>query len=338
MPLPTSSLSRICKSVADFLGVKMDAEPNSIRILIGTPSTAAEEHDTDNRINLFFYQIEPAGFGVFGPDETWLVRLHCLITAFGVTETPVTAGENDLRLLGAVVKAFHESPVLPALDLDGTPVRLQAIFNPLGLDQINHIWSTQGDVVYRPSVAYELALAPIPPSQLRVESPRVGSIGIDVFRDVKMHVFAGNVSSPAARARTVNTERPDWAPSICLVLAGDCAESLSFEVGSPELGAFTPQVWIAGEAGSPVTLRWEAWASDTGWTALPDHVDSQASSPGIDPEGAASAVTVAAPLPFDDHAGQLALYAVRSAKRFPDGLPIEVRSNPVLISLYEANP
>ncbi len=338
MALPLSSLSRICRSVADFLGAELEANSNSIRMLVGSPADAAKDFDTEHRINLFFYLVEPSGFGAPAPDETWLVRLHCLVTAFGITEGAVGSGENDLRLLGSVLRVFHENPILPTFDLDGDLIRTQVVFNPLTLDQINHIWSTQGDVVYRPSAAYELALAPIPPSERRVPGPMVGAIGVDVFKDLKLHPFGGNNLTPMVIARTVNTERPDWTPRICAVSGGECSESLSFEVGSPELGAFTPQVWIAGLAGSPVTLRWESWDSVNGWVALPDHVDTQATSVGIDPAAAGSAATVAAPMPFKDQAGQLALYGVRTAKRFPDGLTIQVRSNPVLISLYEEEP
>lgn len=335
MPLPFSSLSRICRSVADFLGAELEANSNSIRLLIGNPADAAKEFETEHRINLFFYLVEPGGFGVFAPDETWQVRLHLLVTAFGVAEGQVGSGENDLRLLGGVLRVFHENPILPAYDLDGTAVRAQVVFNPLTLDQINHIWSTQGDVTYRPSAAYELSLVPIPPSELRIPGPMVGSIGVQVFRDLKLHPFGGNHVEPAVAARAVNTERPDWTPALCVVEGGECGTSLSFEIGSPELAAFTPQAWIAGLPGSPVTLRWESWEADKGWTALPDHVDTEATSPGLDPAAAGSATTVAVPMPFKDKPGQLVLYAVRDAQRFPDGLAIQVRSNPVLISLHE---
>jgi hypothetical protein len=335
MALPLSSLSRLCRSIADFLGAELEANSNSIRVLLGSPADAAKEFDTDHRVNLFFYLVEPSGFGSFDPDETWLVRLHCLVTAFGIAENQVSSGENDLRLLGAVLRVFHENPVLPAYDLDGNQVRAQVVFNPLTLDQINHIWSTQGDVAYRPSAAYEMALAPIPPSEPRLGGPLVGSIGVEVFHDLGLHPFGGTVLAPVVTVRTVETARPDWTPRLCLVGGGACAESLSFKVGSPELTAFTPQAWIAGLPGSPVTLRWESWEADKGWTSLSDHVDTQATSASLDPAAAGSATTVPAPMPFKDKPGQLVLYAVRNATRFPDGLAIQVRSNPVLINLYE---
>lgn len=337
MALPTSSLSRICKSVSDFIEEEMEANSNSIRVMIGSPAEAAKIED-EHRINLFFYLVEPAGFGDAAPNEIWRVRLQCLVTAFGIAEGPITSGENDLRLLGGVLRTFHESPILPSFNLDGLGVRLQVVFIPLTLDQINHIWSTQGDVAYRPSVAYEMALAPIPPSELAVEGPMVGSIGVDVQKDLGFHPFGGVPLAPVVLVRTVDTAHPDWTPRICVVSGGDCAENLSFALDDPALPAFTPKVWVAGLPGSPVTLRWESWEEGVGWTALADHVDTQATSAAIDPDAVGSAVTVDAPMPFKNKAGQLVLYAVRNANRFPDGLPIEVRSNPILIGLYEEQP
>jgi uncharacterized protein DUF4255 len=181
MSLPYSSLSRVCRSVADFVGAELEASVNSVRVLIGSPAEAAKDAETEHRINLFFYRVEPSGFG-FGlsPGESWLLRVHCLITAFGAAEGSVSSGENDLRLLGEVIRVFHEKPILPPLDLDGLTVRMQAVFEPLTLDQINHLWATQGDVTYRPSVAYEMSLLPVIPKVLDVAAPQVSAVDVSV--------------------------------------------------------------------------------------------------------------------------------------------------------------
>jgi hypothetical protein len=185
MPLPLSSLSRVCRSVADFVGTEIEASTHSVRVLIGSPAEAAKDAETEHRINLFFYLVEPNGF-LFGedPGETWLLRMHCLITAFGAAESPVSAGENDLRLLGEVLRVFHERPVLPAVDIDGHTVRMQVVFEPLTLDRINHLWATQGDVPYRPSVGYEMSLLPVYPRTPAVEAPSVAAIDLTVGGNV----------------------------------------------------------------------------------------------------------------------------------------------------------
>jgi len=152
MALPRSSLSRVCRAIADFVSVGLDASANSIQVMVGSPASAAPAAtDTTHRVNLFFYRIEPAGFFTGNtPGDPWWVRLHCLVTGFGIEEEQVSAGENDLRLLGEVMRIFHETPVQSALTVGDETFRLQVVFLPLGADDLNHIWSTQGDVSYLP--------------------------------------------------------------------------------------------------------------------------------------------------------------------------------------------
>src|SRR5205814_802178 len=97
--LPTSTLSRVCRSVQDFLSDGLDAADQSIQVTVGSPGSAPPptNGDTHHRINLFFYRIAPFGFGTDGaPDQVGWIRLHCLITAFGVLEDKISGGENDL--------------------------------------------------------------------------------------------------------------------------------------------------------------------------------------------------------------------------------------------------
>ena len=128
--------------------------------------------------------------------------------------------------------------------------------------------------------------------------------------------------------------REDWAPAVAFVHRGRCALSLSFALGSPELAAFSPRVWLAGKPGENLALHWESWSATSGWQAAgPDSV-ALPSSRSIAPEAAASAVTEALALPFSDRVGQLLFYAERTYTRASDGAPLTVRSNPLLISLY----
>ena len=270
MPLPVSSLSQVCRSIADFLSARLEAAQNHIQVHIGSPAAAAPtaSNDGDHRVNLFFYRIEPNGFGpAADPDQTWMLRLHCLITSFGVDEDQISAGENDLRILGGVLSAFHEQPILAPLAINGTTIRTQVIFQPLGVEEINHIWGTQGDVAYRPSVAYEMALLPILPRHPRLGGPLVGAVGFQVRADEagRHDAFSGVVTPPAVLAREVNTRLEGWAPSICFVAGGACVESVAFAVGSDALDDFEPRVWVAGENGAAVNLRWEIWDSTNGW-------------------------------------------------------------------------
>jgi len=338
MALPVSSLSQVCRSIADFLSNRLAAAQNNIQVRIGSPASAAPvTGDTDHRVNLFFYRVEPNGFGpAAAPDETWLLRLSCLVTSFGVEESPISAGENDLRLLGSVLSAFHEQPILAPISINGTTVRPQVVFQPLGMEEINHLWATQGEVAYRPSVAYEMALIPILPRNPRLGGPLVGAIGFEVRSNEagRHEPFGGHAVPLPVVAREVNTRLEDWAPSLCFVTGGACVESVSFAVGSPELAAFAPQVWVAGLNGVAVRLLWEIWDGQKGWRPGGAIVNTAATGPRLDPNQAASAVTTPVALPFNDHAGQAVLYAERTYNRAADGVQITVRSNPLLVNLF----
>jgi hypothetical protein len=338
MALPVSSLSQICRSIADFVGVGLDAIDNSIRIMIGTPADAApKDSDTDHRVNLFFYRLEPSGFfpDTF-PGEPWRLRLHCLITAFGVSEELISSGENDLRLLGEVVRIFHENPVLETVDVDGEQVRLQVVFQPLSADDINHLWSTQGDVAYRTSVAYEMALAPIVPEQTHIPSPLVASTGYQSHGTIegRWSSFGGVIQSPPVAKASVDTGPADWAPRICFVYQDACAQSLAFEIGSQALTDFTPSIWVAGDTDETVTLTWERWTSEDGWTFAGEQNNVAITDATIDPDRAADVATTSFALPAKDEPGQAVLYAVRSYTLAGEEIPRSVRSNPLLVTLY----
>ena len=339
MPLGPSSLSIACASIAEFVRLGVDAAANSVNVRIGAPTDAAATA-SEQRINLFFYRFEPSGFeSSLRPDEPWRIRLHCLITAFGADEDSILAGEHDLRMLGEVMRIFRETPVMDAVDVNGETVRLQAAFSPLNTEHINQIWSTQGDTSYRPSIAYEIALAPIVPSEPFTGGPVVGSIGAEVraSEDGRHEAFGGTAASPPVIASTVDTRAPDWAPQICFIHNDECLHSLVIEADD----AFTPMVWVAGDPSETVSLVWEAWDS-SGWSEVGTPVGVNPFTTGIDPDDIPAAsppdfpveLTLPLTLAPEKNAGQALLFATRSYSPLPDDPPREVRSNPLLISIY----
>ncbi len=340
MALPRSSLSQVCRAIAEFVSVGLDASANSIQIMIGSPANAQPATaDGTHRVNFFFYRVVPAG--LFTGDtagDPWWVRLHCLVTGFGIDEEQVSAGENDLRLLGGVMRLFSATPVLSALTVDGEVFRLQVVFLPLGADELNHIWSTQGAVSYRPSIAYEMSLAPVLPAERRAESPLVGRIGTEVraVPGARTAPFSGMVSAPPVVLTKVNPLQPDWAPAICFVIGGACAASLLFSRGSQELEDFVPRVWVAGEPGAAVTLAWQRWTPSAGWQDVAETADATATTLLLDPDAAGDAVTVQVDLPAELVAGggQAVLFAERSWVRGSDGVTVRVRSNPLLVTVH----
>lgn len=343
MALPESSLSIVCTSIVQFLRNRINAAANNIDVTLGAPGEIPEGNE-QHKLNLFFYRFEPGGFDSDAhPNDPWRIRLFCMISAFGVDEDGIPAGENDLRILGEVLRIFRETPVLATVGVNGEPVRLQVVFSPVTDEQINQIWSTQGDTPYRPSVIYEMALAPVMPSRLRVEPPRVGAFGhqargVSAGRFAK---FSGVVRPPRVPFSRVDIEDPLWAPVLCWFIQGQCALTLSLDVGSPEFAAFTPGVWLAGDPSASVELVWEIWDRD-GWrpvgapvaanpfSTILDPDDVPADIPGIFPLQVASPVTI----PVGQSAAQGLLYARRTVAPAPGGPSVTVRSNPLLLSLY----
>ncbi len=335
MALPTSSLSLVCRAVADFIGTGLSAQANNIRVLIGAPSEAAKTDDK-HRLNLFFYRFEPYAFDAdVAPTDPWRIRMFCLITAFGISEEQIDAGENDLRILGEVMRVIHEKPVFDAVTIGDSQVRLQVVFHPLKADDINHIWSTQGDTDYRPSIAYEMALLPIFPRQRRIAPPRVGALGYEAQADMEARydAFTSVAGSLPVAASTVDTRAEDWAPRLCFVHAGAAFESAAFAVGSVPTSL---SVWAAGDQAESIALHWQEWHSDSGWTDLPSTESANPVGTAIDPENLPAVLLPSATLPFTDRPGQALLYGVRSYVRARDGATAEVRSNPLLITIYPA--
>ncbi len=334
MALVASSVAQVCKGLAQYLGGEFDGLDTKVHVLLGSPGDAATaEQDGEHNLNLFFFRFEPSGFeGDTLPGETQYLRMYCLATPFAVAEEAVSSGENDLRIIGEVLRVFQETPVFQ-LEADGEPFHLQVVFQTLGVEQINQLWATQGDTIYRPSVLFEVSLAPVVPRQPHVEAPRVGTLGLGVGG---MAGGAAATTSGAAVTRMrPETGREDWAPAASLVHQGELVQSLAFVLGGGELADFTPQVWVVGEPGTEVTLRWEVWDDEQGWQPHPGGTAVTLTEAAISPEGLADAGLHPAPLPFDDRPGQLLLYAERSHSRASDGHKLVRRSNPLLITLYE---
>ncbi|MDD5366288.1 MAG: DUF4255 domain-containing protein [Gallionellaceae bacterium] len=337
MALALSPLSQVCKGIRAYLDGAINAPDRSkVSVVLATPAETASTGagDSDHYINLFFYRFEPAGlFPDTLPGETGWVRAFCLVTPFAAGEDSVGAGENDLKLVGEVMRVFHEKPVFK-LNIDGVDYHVQVIFQPLGLDQLNQLWSTQGDTIYRPSVLYEVSLAPVVPAEPAVPAPLAGGFGLRV--QPSLDNLAADVADrlPEVPAMTPDTARPDWTPALAFVHQGACAFSLSFALASPTLAAFVPRVWLAGKAGETVRLHWQTWDAAHGWQSVTPASDAIIATTTLAPDQAASAVTSALALPFADHVGQMLLHAERDYARPGDGAIVTVRSNPLLISLY----
>ncbi|HSI51441.1 MAG TPA: Pvc16 family protein [Ideonella sp.] len=338
MALSISPLSQVCKAWRVHLDSALNKPDRSkVNVVLGTPSEAASAAGTagaDHQLNLFFYRFEPAGlFPDTLPGEVEWLRGFCLVTPFALAEGSIGEGENDLRLLGEVLRIAHEQPVLQ-VPVDDDTVHLQVMLQPLGLDALNQLWSTQGDTVYRPSALFEVSLLPVVPATAAIAASLVGSFGLDVRAGLPMAgAGAPPASAPEVPPLTPDLRQPDWAPALTFVQAGQCAFSLSFVLGSAALAAFTPRVWLAGQVGLPVTLRWQRWDRSLGWQDEPASMPAVIPSPAIQPDAADQAPLLTLALPGPAEAGQWLLHAERSWTRPADGAVLTLRSNPLLVTL-----
>ncbi len=346
-----SSLSVAARALRTHLAAAVGL-PES-QILIGHPSLAAKdvEGDTNKQfLNLFFYRVE---HGAHPPDgavnDPFFLRVYCLITALGTKETAgdgatISAGENDLRLVGGVLRRLHESPILRLQDNGSQDVaQLQVLLHTLSLDDLNHIWSTQGDTPYRLSIGYELALVPMPLGEAARRGPRVGAIGIGAQSDIGYRPLPGagfgtGAKAPQVPALHVDSDRPDWVPHICWY-ADDGTLQYSAAVAADNLPAAL-QVIALGKPADSVDLFWEVWnpaLPDPRWQiAAAEPANLTLPADRLDPRQTAPALNTLAqdvdlPLTLP---GQALLYARRNYTR-PDGTVVALVSNPLLVSIYE---
>lgn len=321
-----NSLSRTARVLRAYLAEAL-AMPAS-RILIGHPEAvlaeARQEPDAQH-LGLFVYRTEIDGFPADGayPAPIYL-RLHCLLSAFSSDETgdegqTITAGEMDLRLLGGVVASLHRQPILDVEDAQGR-ARLQVIPLNLDLEALNQLWANQGGIASRPSMAYELALLPLPLGQPADRRPRVGSLGVGV--SAQTH---GEAMPPALQAAAPSRLTPrvdgDWRP--LLATRDDGGRLRQALVAAESALPLELEVLVAGEP-EEVELVWEVWDRDQGWRALAEPALALVPSVRrLDGSAFSSAVRVALPL---SGPGQAALHARR-----PSG---GQRSDPILVSIH----
>jgi hypothetical protein len=335
-----SALSLAVRALRDRVASALELAP--AQVLIGTPAAAAKEAHRDPRtlVNLFLHRVEATAHGRDeSASDPLLVGAHALITAFAEPETDassqvtVSAGENDLRLIGGVLRVLHEQPLLRLRDADGAEVaQLQLLIAPLPSDELNHLWSTQGDTPYRLSVACELALMPLPLAPRIPRAPRVGAMRLAVDATGAPAVDAGPVLGFTSPPVQVDGTRSDWAPAIRFVDGGGRLQ-LALALPSAALPA-TLALAAAGAPGSEITLAWERWDRASGWHDVPDG--------GAPPlriaqttleDGNPPALPVAVPLSAP---GQAMVYAWRRW-RGADGSQRSTRSNPLLVSVHDGS-
>lgn len=278
--LPIGSLSEAAYGLRQLLVARItDFESDIGRIRIGHPGANLKEleQSTENGLNLFFYHVDYDGYPTDGTaDSPFYVRLYCLITAVcqkmdktdpdNISGRDIGKGENELRLIGEVMRVLHQQPVFSLLDSDNAEIAtLQIVPYKLTLDNLNHIWATQGsETPYRLSAAYEMSLAPVPYALPTTSSPLVGDPGMlswgAMVRQSGKEKAGLNSLKPLVEYLEIDTTVADWMPHLSLVDKfgqPDATLHYVFKVaGSP---AAELAILIAGKEGESISFFWNVW-------------------------------------------------------------------------------
>ncbi len=344
MAIGASSLSILCLAIENFIREGLNATENNIDVTLGAPAVAVNATPKMNRINLFFNRFEPSGYAGNGdPGEPWLLRLFCMITAFGEDDNAenISAGEFELRIIGEVIRLFHETPVLSTLNVNGEQVRLQTIFQTLNNESINQLWSTQNDASYRPSVAYEFSLGPIAPLKKKIPPKKVALVGLNTgaTMDKAWDAEQTGILIFPFKMKTVDISNRHWKPAISFVVDGHCTEAMQIDLAAVDLDNDTLDIWLAGDKNTNVSFVWLIWDSNAGWLEQDALLTARPLSESINPDAVPENL-LSLGMPFDsgltDNSAQAQLVALRNYIDPLDGISRTLRSNPLLITFYRS--
>jgi hypothetical protein len=269
MALPVSSLSVAMQAVAEFLDAQFGPE---VIVTLETPEKAAETAKASNKVvlNAFTYRLAPSGVHAdAGSGDPLFLRAQVLLTCFP-NGTGTVEPDTDLRVLGHAISVLHSLPSIPVILLGAVPVgagpedfrtrnpviyQLQAHLLAPAMEELNHIWTTQGgELAYRLSLAYELALIPVEPLSRRVIAlPPV--VAVVEVAPSPVPVLADGLSAPGTQPMALPLgEAPvDWAPVMVWAVAGGLVSAQAVPAGTAAL-----PMMLAGPPGArvAVTVTW----------------------------------------------------------------------------------
>jgi len=189
MALANSSLAL----AADHLTGALQGALTDVLVTVEHPKQAEKTSDGTNDkhfVNIFFYKIEPSQFHAAQTSgERLFLRVSALITPFPKKTIDGNPAEDfaALRILGEVVRYFHENPVSGVANTPTatpqTAYRMECALQAPSMEELNHIWTTQGDLPYRTSAAYEFSLIPVDSSRAAQPAGQITTTIIEVSPD-----------------------------------------------------------------------------------------------------------------------------------------------------------
>ena len=290
MAVQASSLSVAVQSIADYLAADFALRfPGDVHVLVDTPASASEKvkSSTKHYLNLFVYRVAPSGFHAgASSNDPFFVRINALITPFLATDA-TTDDDSELRLIGHAIRVLQSHPVIPATVLPGTGTvfagdfrkdlpasrltnyRLQAVLQAPSVEELNHIWTTQGgDLPYRLSAAYEFALIPIEPLSFVTPPVPTRTAIYDVAASMDgagsgpVAPGENTVAIPLAGATHQDPPPTNWLPLMLFARGSELSNTLALP---EDTNAAT--IAIAGPPGKQVAVE-IAWTKADGTTEV----------------------------------------------------------------------
>jgi hypothetical protein len=244
---------------------------SGIDVTMRAPDKARQDNETNNRVNLFLYQVVRNAAWVNAdmprqvlPGEIGNpplpLNLFYLVTAYG-KDNDVSAPSGH-ELLGAAMSVLHDHPILgaeeirlatqgpfPDSDLDRQIERVRLTYHPISLDELSKLW-TGFATPYRLSAAYEAAV-------VLIESRRPTRSGLPVLtrgQDDSGVTAQGDLSSPlpTLEAVTPPKKQPSARLDEELVLTGFHLDGTNVQIRFEHPLLATP-ILLAPSAGGTAT-------------------------------------------------------------------------------------
>lgn len=215
-------------------------DPVSLNVEIGNPAQFHPRVTLDNHlVTIFVYRIKHDHAAMLSnPDKGLAVQLKVLITAFGGQPQGVTEsiGTVELRILSHITRLFVENPVLgpikapetlplgdvAAFVTEGITVESQHL--ELDMEEINHIWTTQGETPFRTSLSYVFRYGLVLPEHPGAEGPPVLYTTSNVRPDMPPMIVAPQLSYGVLAIRSLTASGPRLDATLTQVSGGSASE------------------------------------------------------------------------------------------------------------------
>lgn len=173
-----------------ILTIKSLFAPIQLNVEIANPAQfhpRAADADA-HLVTLFLYRIEPDHAALLStPERGMAVRLKVMITVYGGQADGVeeSIGTLEMRILSHIMRLFMEQPKLGPIKVKETlplgpiaafvtqGVTVEAQQLSLDMEEVNHIWTTQGDTPFRTSLVYSFNYALVVPATPKDIGPPV---------------------------------------------------------------------------------------------------------------------------------------------------------------------